>query len=650
MASAESEHASVSLHAENVGGINRTDVTFEQGVTVLVGRNATHRTSLLQAVMAGLGSRRASLKGDADEGHVRLEVGDDIYTRTLKRQDGGTAFEDDPYLDDPELADLFAFLLESNDARRTVALGGDLREIIMEPVDAEAIEREIDRLKAEKRDTEERIADLESLQSELPSLEKEHSRLESKIEETRERLEEKRDSLDERSADASDIEAEQSELEAKMADLRDRRSSLEQTEFRLDSQRESIDTLEAELADLQDQREDFSGAGGEDLAAIRSEIDSLQERKRRLDSELTKLQSVIQFNEEMMEGTSPDIATALRGKESGAESVTDQLLETNESVVCWTCGSEVEGEHIEQTLDRLRDLRESKYSEQSEVESRLEKLKARKSDVESEKRERERLEGKIDDVHSEIEEREGKIADLEAERAELRAAIEDLEAEIGNIEVPDRSDVLEAHKEVNELEIELDRLEDERDRVASNVEEIESRTGEIDELEEHKAELQSRLTDLRTRIDQIEEQAVAEFNDHMETVLEILDYRNIDRIWVERAEREVRQGRRTVEETTFDLHVVRSTGDGVTYEDSFGHLSESEREVTGLIFALAGYLAHEVYEEVPFMLLDSLEAIDSTRIAKLVEYMQEYVDYLVVALLPEDAAALNDSYCRITDI
>jgi hypothetical protein len=43
----------------------------------------------------------------------------------------------------------------------------------------------------------------------------------------------------------------------------------------------------------------------------------------------------------------------------------------------------------------------------------------------------------------------------------------------------------------------------------------------------------------------------------------------------------------------FDLHVIRSTGEGTTYEDSISHLSESEREVTGLVFALAGYLVHD---------------------------------------------------------
>jgi len=69
------------------------------------------------------------------------------------------------------------------------------------------------------------------------------------------------------------------------------------------------------------------------------------------------------------------------------------------------------------------------------------------------------------------------------------------------------------------------------------------------------------------------------------------------------------------------------------------------------VFALAGYLVHDVHEELPFMLLNSLEAIDSARIAALIEYFKDYVDYLVVALLPEDAQALDeDKHRKITSI
>lgn len=72
--------------------------------------------------------------------------------------------------------------------------------------------------------------------------------------------------------------------------------------------------------------------------------------------------------------------------------------------------------------------------------------------------------------------------------------------------------------------------------------------------------------------------------------------------------------------------------------------------MTGLIFALAGFLVHDLYETVPFTLLDSLEAIDSDRIATLIDYFAEYAEFLVVALLAEDAQALDDDITRLSSI
>jgi hypothetical protein len=158
--------------------------------------------------------------------------------------------------------------------------------------------------------------------------------------------------------------------------------------------------------------------------------------------------------------------------------------------------------------------------------------------------------------------------------------------------------------------------------------------------------LVEQLTDQRTKIDQIEAEAVDSFNGHMESILELLGYENIERIWIERIETPAADDA----QTRFELHIVRTTDNGAAYEDTIDHLSESEREVTGLIFALAGYLVHDLHETVPFMLLDSLEAIDSNRIAALVEYFADYADFLVVALLPEDAQALDDEFTRVRSI
>jgi chromosome segregation ATPase len=600
--------------------------------------------------MAGLGSNRVSLKGDAESGSVTLQIGDETYTRSLERQNGTIKFSGDPYLDDSELANLFAFLLESNEARRAVALEQDLRDIIMQPVDADAIKAEIRQLKSDRDDIDNRIEERKRLKEKLPKLEERRRGLTREIEEKNEELDAKRTELDDLSTDADEARSEQSELDQKMQALQQKRSSLDTTEFRLDSERESLASLKEEREELDAEYDDLMDRETGDLEYIDSEIGRLREQKQRLERELNKLQNVIQFNEEMLEGTSTDIATALRGNDTDDGSVTDKLVEENREVVCWTCGTEVDVEKIENTLDRLRNLRQSKYAEQTDVEDELSELKEKKSDIQSTEQRREAIKNKLADVKAEIDQRESKIEDLETEKEELEDEIEQIKTEIEELEEQDRSEVLDVHRKVNELELELDRLESEREDVTEEIEEVESEEKEIETLQERREQITEQLDELRTRIERIEKEAIEEFNEQMDTVLELLDYDNLDRIWVERLETKTRQGRRKVDTTEFRLHIVRSTDEGVTYEDDFEHLSESEREVTGLVFALAGYLAHDVHKEVPFILLDSLEAIDSERIASLVDYMQEYAEYLVVALLPEDSAALGDEYERVTEI
>jgi predicted ATPase len=82
MSSAQIERDQMERSVTAIGGIDDTDVTFQAGVTILAGRNASNRISLLQALMVALGSDAVSLKDDTDERHIELTVGDETYTRT----------------------------------------------------------------------------------------------------------------------------------------------------------------------------------------------------------------------------------------------------------------------------------------------------------------------------------------------------------------------------------------------------------------------------------------------------------------------------------------------------------------------------------------------------------------------------------------
>lgn len=642
---------SVRLEVKNIGGISDTEIQLEPGVNILAGRNATNRTSLLRSIMATLGSDDVSLKSDASEGFVSLELDGETYTRRLKREKGRVKMDGDPYLNDPQIADLFAFLLATNETRQTVLGQRDLRELLMRPVDTEAIQREIEALTQEAREIDNEIDSLSSRDERLRRLKDERAELADEIAATETALEDVQTEIETADVAIEEPHEKEQSVEQRMSELGDLRSRLESTRQELQAQRDSLNSIRDDRDRLSEESEDLPDSPALDLEELNTEIDDRQERLHEIESDISTLQRIIQYNEENLDGTSSDILEALTGNDDHkTESVTDELTNDTETVVCWTCGHEVAREDIESTLSELRDLQSSKLATKRSLEDELDDLETERIEYEEKQRQREQVESQLDRTREQIAAREDRIEELEERRDELTEQIGAVERDIDDLQSKTNEALLELHKEANELEVELNRLTSEREAVTEKIAQTEADIQHREELMERRESIREELTELRTRIDRIEAEAVDSFNEEMDTVLNALEYENLARIWIERKETEVSRGRRTVAEREFEMHIVRESDDGHAYEDTLDHLSESEREVTGLVFALAGYLAHDVYEEVPFMLLDSLEAIDSDRIAKLVDYFKRYPDYLVAALLPEDAAATAEAYPTIRDI
>ena len=637
--SVEQIESAAELDVRNIGGIDETSVIFEPGVTVLAGRNATNRTSLLQAMMTAVGSDDVSIKADAEKAHVELTLDGKTYTRTLERRNGTVATSGEPYLEDSTLADLFAFLLESNDARQAVVTDGDLREIIMRPVDTDEIQAEIDRLIEERRQIDDELEELDDLKNRLPSLEEDRTRLEDQIEEKKAGLEDVEAEIEATDTDVEQSRDEQEALEAKLEELRAKRSNLEDVRYELETEQDSLESLQAEQREVETNYKKLSNMPAGDLEKLESRIERLRSQKQELESELNELQSVIGFNQERLK----EDAEFMKAVEDSGKAVTDELL-PDETVTCWTCGSEVGADQVETTIEKLRNLSQETVSKINDLEADLEEAKEERRELQTQQQERQQLERRQRELKDELEQTNARIESLSKRRDELREEIEAIEAEIENLENDAYEEILDLHKEANQLEYNLGTLENDLERVEENIATVEERLDEESDLRARRKDIAGEIEELRTKVERIEQQAIEEFNEHIEAMLDVLEYDNLTRIWLERTETEVREGRRKTTKGIFDFHIVRQTDSGATYEDRVENLSESEREVTGLIFALAGYLAHEVHETVPFILLDSLEAIDSERIATLVEYLGKYSAYLIVALLPEDARALPDEH------
>lgn len=635
---------------EHVGGIDETTVEISPGVTVLRGRNATNRTSFLQAVMAAHGSEWASVKGDADRGRVELALDGEAYERIITRTQDGVVGSGTGLLADATIADLFAFLLEDNEARRAVERGDDLREIIMRPIDVTAIRREIREAEERKREIDDELDRIASLKRDLPDLERRRADLREEITEISAELARVEERIDERDLDLETTRENRDELETALDELQATRSELKRVREEIQSEQESIAALRDERGRLAAELAGLPDAPDDRLEQLEADVERLRERKRQLSEYTTRLQNVIGFNEELLAGEHSQITDAINAKPESVGDITDQLYQGSKTT-CWTCGSHVKTERIESTIESMREHRQETLDDIDDIEAELDDLLEQRRDIRDTLSRTRDLRETIDGVDDEIDRRQSSVTDLRQRRDNLSDRVAALEERVSALRTEGFDEVLDLHTEANELELELDRLESELDEVTDEITEVEAEIRRDDELVAERETVVDELVDLRSRIDRLEAEATEQFNEKMAEVLDLLKYANIERIWLERTDTPT-EG---VDDdgdagSTFNLHVVRSTEGGTVYEDTVDHLSESEREVTGLVFALAGYLVHDVYEDVPFMLLDSLEAIDAERIAELVAYFADFPAYLVVALLPEDAQALPERYDRVDEI
>ena len=647
-----------SVSVRNVGGIEATTVELDPGVTVLAGRNATNRTSFLRAIRAVLGGEATPLRRGADAGRVDLTVDGTTYTRRFERTDDGVVTPGDPYLDDPGPAETYAVLLEDNDVRRAVRAGDDLADVVMRPVDTDAIEAEIERLTAEKRQVDSDLAALEGVGGERADLAAERRRLEDEIEALESALADLEAEIEAADASLDDGIERDERLEARLDELREARTDLESVIEDLDAERDTLAAVERERDEIEADLTAVSPVDGAELDALADDIATLRERKRRLDGDVSALQGIVRFNEgQLEEGRLDELAEIRRrggdldGDGAAKNGSTDRghvtdRLSGGERVTCWTCGSTVDRAAIEGTLDRLRALRERTLARRRDLTARIDRLDARRERLERRRERRADLRAERDRVESELSRREERIGELERRRRELNERVRELEATVEDLRTEDYADLLDLHRRANERQVDLEQRRSDLAAVESELAALDERLDERDRLEARREALRSDLVECRTRLDRTAAEAVATFNEHADALVDALDYGNVARVRLTRTTGTDRSG---ADVGTFDIRVVREGEDGA-FEDSPANLSESEREVVGLVLALAGYLVHDVHERCPFLLLDSLEAIDAERIAELVDYFADYATYLVVALLETDAAAVETAYDRVTEI
>lgn len=630
----ESALDDLSVTVRNIGGISKSRATLSPGVTLLVGENASNKSSFLRSLAAVLGGPTPPLKSDATSGRVDLEMGTDEYYVEVSNQNGTPAVTAEnrvAELDD--LGELFVTLDETNPIRQAVVNDGDLYDLLMRPVDTDAIETEIRRLKTRKDDLADRLSELDRKEDRLPTLRTRENNLKQEIEAIEATLREKRAAIEEL-ADERTATTDSAALE----ELEEKRSERETVRNRVRTQQEAIESLEAELDSIEAELNDLdSAAVPDDVDAIDEEIEQLHHRKQQLTTTINSLSPIVEMNSQLLDD-GDEIPAEMK-----SDDVVAELDPDSRTITCWTCGNSVEQSEIAEQVRVVKEILEEKRNQREMVTDRIQTLETQRRQFDQRRQKRERLEERKGSTEDEIARRSEQLSELEARQDALKAEVETLLEDVEESgEQPD--ELGELYDEVSDLEYERGQLENELADVEAEIEEIEAALSNRDELEAERDSVAAQLQEQRDRIETLERDLVNTFNEIMQQMLDRLDYEQIERVWIER----LTAGTASPSGTEFELHIVRSTEDGAVYEDVIANLSKSEREVIGLVVALAGYLAHDVADELPMVVVDAVEMLDAERIEGLLEYFSRYADYVVMAVLPEEAKELEDTYTTIS--
>lgn len=567
------------LRMRNIAGIQRGTAVLKPGVNAVRGGNWQGKSSFIHALEAVMGTE-TPLTESEDTGRVELETADATYAVELQRQDGAVACDGHPYLADEYnriCADLYGFLDDDNEIRRAVRSGENLEELLTRPLDFENIDEKIAKKKNERQSVETEIDRAQDAANRLPAIQEQITQLESELEDLRN----ERDALpdQDRSEDETDIRESLSQARAEQTKV----------EQRIDRLETAIDRTESKLSELREEYDEVEVPN----VSVESELKEARAELETVTSDIELLQSVYAANKRILDEDRIELVS----------DVEHELLD--DTITCWLCGNDADEDAFVSQLNELRDQISTLQAKTESYEKRVDELESLRSEAEQARQRKTDLEQRIADLEARLTDRRESLDTAREREQELTDRIDEL------VDTAEQQD-----ERLAEIESEIKYTERELDEKRDDLETIESQVNELEQLEQTYDNLTEEIEDLRNRKEEMKYRTREAFDTTIDAILTRFDT-------------SFETARLT---SNFDLVVARSG-----QEASLDALSEGELELLGFVAALAGYEAFEVADTVPVLLLDGLGGLTDRNLHRLVEYLQDRAEYLVLTVYPEHA-------------
>ncbi|AAG20951.1 SMC-like protein Sph1 [Halobacterium salinarum] len=589
-----------------IGGIRSGEATLRPGPNIVQASNFQGKSSFLAAIQTAIGTTGLltedhPLMENEDDGKVTLETDEETYTVSLTRatdsDEPAISRSGTPYLtrdQDQIAARLFAVLGEDNPIRAAVREENQerLTELLKKPLETENIDLRIEALQREIKELEDEVAAAEAASADLPAAQQKVTRLQGELRD----LNETRDELERKVDEETDQRALRDELTAKQSDLEREEARLERLENQVDRRKAQLDDKEAALESLDIPDSPTAEA---DIAEKQTRIDELAVKIDLLDDLHRSTKAIIDEGE-------IDLITDVERTLSG------------DTFSCFVCGAETTAEAVTERLNEISDRQESLREQRATLTEEVTQMQQRTREIESKRQQKAELEDEIKRLRVDIQEDQHEVRSIEATIEELQAEIEQREAEYEAAEKAGESHSAELktiQQKIGSTETKLDRAQAELERIEA---ELQKRNDRQEQLETKRDELET----LRQRRKQKYNELVNQFDAAMADIIGRFAP-GFDGAYLD-------QKTDANDTVGFEINLAR---DGHTTD--LDTLSEGERELVGIVTALAGYRTFSVGDRVPCILLDGIGQLAAEHIRHMIEYLENTAEILVTTAYPE---------------
>jgi predicted nucleic acid-binding Zn-ribbon protein len=605
----------IDLQVKNIGCIEESSVTLLPGLNVLLGEDHSEKYSVMEAITATYGNQNITLRNGATEGFAKLTIGSESCTHHFARSDGRVVSDGDPCLDHLDVNDMFAFLLESNEVRRSLVEWGKLNDVLHRATVPEDLWTEATEL-SQRRDRIDRwLSRFPETPGEFTELRREADDIFSNVS-GEYIINIAVNTAKTSNCDPADHSGDE-EIQ-RFEELHNEYCRLDEVEAKIDGTRETIEQLETNRQEIESRIRDIDCVSSGEIARLEEERCSLQNRMATLKSHIELVQHVIKCNEQVLESDS-SLETIL----ASAFSNLAHDVDTGDAQSCWACGGTIENTSLERLQKAMKTEHEEKIAEYDAAVEQLEEIRKEYDQKQTKRQKLFDLEEALSNVEQKLADRRDYLQELNDERKAIKDQIGVIKDETADIERLVTAAVNDQPVSLGERATRA-----QFEQVRTVVDRINRLFAERNRLRERRADIDSEYEVMETRL----ENAVSEFAQRLSTRMNELlgqtDRETISEFSIEWGKRSDEDPANLLRQFDFELYAVASS-DGNRLP--VAELDAVDRELSALLLAFAGYLIHDVHENIPLLLLDEFDAASPETVSSVLEHLIDRIPYIVVA-------------------